>query len=239
MENVFGEIEELINVHGARDLKIYDDTFTLDKKRVLRICDEFKKRKIDVPWCCLARVNTVSREVLTAMKKAGCWEVLFGLESMDPMVLSKLMKYTTVEQNIQAVKLCHEIGISVRANFIVGTPFDTLETMEKDLQGAMKLNTDFAHFNKFEPYPGSELYRLLAQQGYKYDFTKWESHHDLKGALPYVPVGISGEDYRNWLVNAHKRYYLRLRYIARQFSNIRSFEDVRRLWNGMQAVAFL
>jgi anaerobic magnesium-protoporphyrin IX monomethyl ester cyclase len=239
VENVFGEIEELINVHGARDLKIYDDTFTIDKKRVLRICDEFKKRKIDIPWCCLARVNTVNREVLRAMKEAGCWEVLFGLESMDPMVLSKLMKYTTVEQNIQAVKLCHEIGISVRANFIVGTPFDTLETMEKDLEGAIKLNTDFAHFNKFEPYPGSELYKRLAEQGHKYDFTKWESHHDLKGALPYVPEGISEADYRNWLVEAHKRYYLRTRYIARQLSGIRSVEDVKRLWQGMQAVAFL
>jgi radical SAM superfamily enzyme YgiQ (UPF0313 family) len=236
---VFGEIEELVNVYGARDLKIYDDTFTLDKKRVLRICDEFKKRKIDVPWCCLARVNTVNREILSAMKKAGCWEVLFGLESMDQAVLSKLMKYTTVEQNIQAVKICHEIGISVRANFIVGTPFDTLETMERDLKGAIKLNMDFAHFNKFEPYPGSELYKCLAAQGYKYDFTRWESHHDLKGALPYIPDGISETDYRNWLIKAHKRYYLRPRYIARQLSGIRSAEDIRRLWEGMQAVAFL
>ena len=159
VENLFEEIEELVNVYGARDLKIYDDTFTLDKKRVLKICDEFKKRHIDIPWCCLARTNTVNREVLKAMKDAGCWQVLFGLESMDQNVLSSLMKYTTVEQNIQAVKLCHEIGISVRANFIVGTPYDSLETMEGDLQGAIKLNMDFAHFNKFEPYPGSELYQ--------------------------------------------------------------------------------
>lgn len=239
VENVFGEIDELINVYGARDLKIYDDTFTIDKKRVLRICDEFRKRRIDVPWCCLARVNTVNREILTAMKKAGCWEVLFGLESMDQTVLTKLMKHTTVEQNIQAVKLCHELGISVRANFIVGTPFDTLETMEKDLEGAIKLNMDFAHFNKFEPYPGSELYRRLADQGYRYDWTRWESHHDLKGALPYVPDGMAETDYRNWLVKAHKRYYLRPRYIARQLLGVRSAEDVRRLWQGMRAVAFL
>ncbi len=239
VENLFEEIEELVNVYGARDLKIYDDTFTLDKKRVLKICDEFKKRQIDLPWCCLARTNTVNREVLKAMKDAGCWEVLFGLESMDQNVLSSLMKYTTVEQNIQAVKLCHEIGISVRANFIVGTPYDSLETMEGDLQGAIKLNMDFAHFNKFEPYPGSELYQTLAKEGYTYDFTKWESHHDLKGAFMYIPKGITEEQYRDWLVNAHKRYYLRPRYILRQMASIRSAEDIKRLWNGMNAVAFL
>jgi anaerobic magnesium-protoporphyrin IX monomethyl ester cyclase len=158
---------------------------------------------------------------------------------MDQNVLSSLMKYTTVEQNVQAVKLCHEIGISVRANFIVGTPYDSLETMEGDLQGAIKLNMDFVHFNKFEPYPGSELYQSLAKEGYTYDFTKWESHHDLKGTSMYIPKGITEEQYRDWLVKAHKRYYLRPRYILRQMSSIRSAEDVKRLWSGMSAVAFL
>jgi anaerobic magnesium-protoporphyrin IX monomethyl ester cyclase len=239
VENVFAEIEELVNVYGAKDLKIYDDTFTLDKKRVLRICEEFKKRKIDVPWCCLARTNTVNREILRAMKDAGCWEVLFGLESMDQNVLSGLMKYTTVEQNIEAVKLCHEVGISVRANFIVGSPFDSLETMESDLEGAIKLNMDFAHFNQFEPYPGSEIYQKLVDQGLKFDFIHWESHHDLKGKFRYIPEGIGEEEYREWMVKAHKRYYLRPRYILRQMSHIRSTEDVGRLWDGMRALLFL
>jgi anaerobic magnesium-protoporphyrin IX monomethyl ester cyclase len=239
VENVFDEIEELINIYGARDLKIYDDTFTIDKKRVLRICEEFRKRKIDIPWCCLARTNTVNREILQAMKQAGCWEILFGIESMDETVLSKLMKFTTVEQNIRAVKLCDEIGLSVRANYIVGTPFDTMESMQKDLEGAIALNTDFAHFNKFEPYPGSEFYKMLSDQGYAFDFVNWESHHDLKGALLYVPNGVVEQEYRDWLVKAHKRYYLRPKYIAKQLSSIRSAEDIRRLWQGMQAVAFL
>jgi anaerobic magnesium-protoporphyrin IX monomethyl ester cyclase len=239
VENVFEEIEQLINVYGARDLKFFDDTFTIDKKRVLRICEEFKKRHIDIPWCCLARANTVNRETLKAMKKAGCWEILFGFESMDQNVLSKLMKFTTVQQNVKAVELCHEAGISVRGNFIVGSPFDTMETMETDLREAMRLNMEFAHFNKFTPYPGSELYRTLAEQGYRYDFTKWESQHDMRGAIMYVPNGITEAQYRKWLVKAHKKYYLRLRYIARQLFGIRRAYDVKRLWQGMQAIAFL
>jgi anaerobic magnesium-protoporphyrin IX monomethyl ester cyclase len=239
VESVFDEIEELINTYGARDLKIYDDTFTIDKKRVLRICEEFKRRRIDIPWCCLTRTNTVNREMLKAMKDAGCWEILFGIESMDQAILSKLMKFTTVEQNIRAIKLCHEIGISVRANYIVGTPFDTMESMQRNLEGAISLNTAFAHFNKFEPYPGTELYRMLSDQGYAFDFVNYESHHDLKGALLYVPPGVKEEEYREWLVKAHKKYYLRPKYIAKQFLGIRSTDDVKRLWQGMQALAFL
>jgi anaerobic magnesium-protoporphyrin IX monomethyl ester cyclase len=239
VENVFEEIEELIYVYGARDLKIYDDTFTLNEKRVIRMCEEFTKRRLDVPWCCLGRSNTVNRRMLEAMKRAGCWQVLFGFESMDQSVLSKLMKFTTVEQNIRAAKLCHKIGLSVRANYIVGTPFDTAESMDKDLEGAIALNTDFAHFNKFDPYPGSELYKILITQGYKFDFENWETHHDLRGSPLYVPDWITKQRYSEWLVNAHRRYYLRPRYILKQLSQISSFEDVRRLWHGLEAVAFL
>jgi radical SAM superfamily enzyme YgiQ (UPF0313 family) len=236
VDNVFDEIEELIHVHGARDLKFFDDTFTLSPKRVLQICREFKKRHIDIPWCCLARTNTVNLEMLRAMRDAGCWQILYGLESMDPGVLDKLKKRTTVEQNIRAVKWTHEAGISVRANFIVGTPFDTLETMERNVDEAIKLNMDFAHFNKFTPYPGSELYKMLTGQGYKFDFETWESQHDMKGQLLYTPSFFTENDYREWLVMAHRRYYLRTRYITRQLSRIRSINDAGRLWNGFTAV---
>jgi len=239
VENVFAEIEELINVYGARDLKFFDDTFTLDKRRVIRICEEFKKRKMDIPWCCLARANTVNREVLKAMKEAGCWEILFGLESMDQNVLTNLMKFTTVEQNVQAVKQCQEVGISVRANFVVGSPFDTLDTMETDLREAIRLNMEFAHFNKFTPYPGSELYRMLTNEGYRFDSTTWESQLDLKGKIMYHPKSMTEDQYREWLIESHKRYYMRPRYILKQLSGIRRPEDAKRLWEGFQAVAFL
>lgn len=236
VESVLDEVEELIEVHGARDLKFFDDTFTLNPKRVMRICEGFKKRSVDVPWCCLGRTNTVSREMLKAMREAGCWQILYGLESMDEGVLRSLEKLTTVEDNIQAVRWSHEVGMSVRANFIVGTPFDTWETMEKSLREAIRLNMDFAHFNKFTPYPGCELYRMLTAQGYEYDPAKWESQHDMKGTIMYTPPGISEDQYRKWLVQSHRRYYLRGRYVLRQLAKIRSIEDIRRLWNGFLAV---
>jgi len=236
VQKVFDEIEELIEVYGARDLRFYDDTFTLNSARVLQMCNEFKKRKIDIPWCCWARTNTVNREMLKAMKEAGCWQVMYGLESMNEGVLKSLQKMTTVQDNRQAVKWSHEVGLSVRASFIVGTPFDTYEAMEKSLAEAIRLNVDFAHFHKCVPYPGSELYKMLTAEGQQYDTTKWESHHDMKGAIMYTPPGMTEEEYRKWLVRAHRRYYLRAGYIIRQLSKIRSFEDIRRLWNGFVAI---
>ena len=239
VENVFKEIEELVGVYGAKDLKFFDDTFSLNPKRVLAICDEFKKRKMDITWSCLTRTNAVTKDMLKAMKEAGCWEIECGLESMDEYVLGKLEKLTTVQDNIQAVKWSHEVGIKVRAQYIVGTPFDSPEAMEKTLTEAIKLNTHIAHFNKFTPYPGSELYKMLAAQGYHYDFTKWDSQLDIKGAVMYTPPGMTEESYREWVAKAHRRYYLRPRYILKELSNVRGSEDLRNLWSGFLAIAGL
>lgn len=239
VENVFDEIEELVNVYGAKDLKFFDDTFTLNQKRVFAMCDEFKKRRLDLTWTCCTRTNTVSRDVLRAMKEAGCWEIECGLESMDEYVLEKLQKLTTVEDNLRAVKLMHEAGIKVRAQYIVGTPFDTLEAMNKTLNEAIKMNTHIAHFNKFTPYPGSELYRMLVERGYRYDFTNWSSQLDLKGTVMYTPTGMNEESYRKWVRDAHRKYYLRPRYIAMELASISNFEDIRNLWTGFLAIAGL
>jgi anaerobic magnesium-protoporphyrin IX monomethyl ester cyclase len=239
IENVMGEVEELINVYGARDLKFFDDTFTLNPKRAIAICNEFKKRHLDITWACCTRTNTVTKELLKTMKDAGCWEVEFGVEALDEDVLEKLGKLTTVEDNVHAIKWCHEVGIKVRAQYIIGTPFHTREAMETTLKKAIKLNTHIAHFNKFTPYPGCELYRMLSAQGYKYDFTNWHSQLDLKGEIMYTPPGMTTDEYGKWAVEANRRYYLRAAYIAKELLGIRSYEDLRGLWNGFLAISGL
>jgi radical SAM superfamily enzyme YgiQ (UPF0313 family) len=131
------------------------------------------------------------------------------------------------------------VGIKVRAQYIIGTPFHTPESMEKTLKEAIKLNTHIAHFNKFTPYPGCELYRMLSEQGYRYDFTDWHSQLDLKGEIMYTPPGMTEESYKKWAIEANRRYYLRARYIAKELSSVRSLEDVRGLWNGFLAIGGL
>ena len=239
VENVMGEIEELVDKYGIREIKFFDDTFTLDRKRVFEICKEFKERKIDLSWSCLTRVDTISREMLVAMKDAGCWQVLFGLESGDPRMLSLLKKGSTVEQNERAVQLAHEVGLSVRADFIVGTLGETLESMERTLRFAIGLNMDFAHFNKFTPYPGTELYHNLTKMGYTFDFTSRSCSQLDHSYIMYTPEGITEQQLREFVDMAYKRYYLRPKYILRQIRQIQSFTDISRLVDGFFAVYYL
>ena len=235
-ENVMGEIEELIDRYRVQEIKFFDDTLTLDRKRIFEICRGFKERKIDVGWSCLSRVDSISREMLIAMKEAGCWQILFGLETGDSRMLSLLKKGATVEQNEEAVKLAHDVGLSVRADFIVGTPGETLENMERTLRFAIGLNMDFAHFNKFTPYPGTELYHNLTEEGYEFDFTSRSCSQLDHSYIMYVPEGMAEKQLREFIDTAYKRYYLRPRYILKQMKQIQSLTDIKRLIDGFFAI---
>lgn len=237
-ENVVAEVEELINSCGVRDIKFFDDTFTLERRRLARILELFRERGIDIPWSCLTKVNHVTKEMLSGMREAGCWQVLFGIESGDPRMLKLLKKGTTVEENERAIRWAKDAGLNVRCDFILGTPGDSLESMEKTVRFAVKMNPDFAHFNKFTPYPGTELYRNLAAQGHRFDFSKSCSQLD-HGLIMYSPDGVDPEEYRRFIDDAYKRFYLRPAYIARQLRQIRSIEDVKRMFHGFFAITGL
>ncbi|MFH1958585.1 MAG: radical SAM protein [bacterium] len=235
VKNVADEIEELINVHGARELRFFDDTFTLKKKFVYELCDELKARKVRIPWSCLTAVAAVTKDLLKKMKDAGCWQVLYGLESGDARMLKLLKKGNTVEQNERAVKWAHELGLSVRADFIVGTPGETMESLERSLDFAKRLPLDYAHFNKFTPFPGTEIYKNLVEKGNKFDFSKPCSILD-HSALLYVPETLDKEEYRKFLDRAFKEFYLRPSYILRRLTQIKSFDQFKGQVKGFYAI---
>ena len=96
-ENVIAEIEEVYTRFGIPNFFISDDLFTLKRKRVLEICNLIIEKKLPITWTCLSRVNTVDREMLALMKKAGCYLICYGLESGSQEILDELKKGTTVE----------------------------------------------------------------------------------------------------------------------------------------------
>ena len=137
-ENVLGEVDELAYKYGAREIRFFDDCFTLDKERVMKICHGLRKIKPRLPWTCLTTVGSVTKELLKEMSSSGCWQVLYGLESGSDRMLKLLKKGATLEQNIQAVRWAKEAGLSVRADFIVGTPGETEESLRETLAFALK-----------------------------------------------------------------------------------------------------
>jgi len=235
-EYVLDEIEELVRRYKAREIRFFDDTFTQNRKRVFEICEGMQRRGLKLPWTCLTKAKAVTPEMLRAMKEAGCWQVLFGLESGDAEMLKRLKKGNTVEDNRRAVRWAQEAGLSVRADFIVGTPGETMESLRRTLNFALELGLDYAHFNKFVPFPGTELHEQLTAQGYRFDLSRPCSILD-HGAIFYVPDGMTREEFKAFLDDAFRRFYLRPRYIVRRIFQIRTIDQLVGQAKGFLAIA--
>jgi anaerobic magnesium-protoporphyrin IX monomethyl ester cyclase len=177
-KNVVDELEWLRDAYGAAVFTFQDETFTYDKKRALEICGEIKKRNIAVPWDCQSRVDQISRELLTEMRDANCQLISFGVESGNQKILDAMKKRTTIEQNEKAVRLAKEVGISVAISVIIGYPGETMETLEQTLDFIRRTEPDDAYLSLATPYPGTELYDLVKDLGWKMS-AEW-SHYETR-----------------------------------------------------------
>jgi radical SAM superfamily enzyme YgiQ (UPF0313 family) len=223
-ERVMDELEEAIQRYGAREIRFFDDTFTYNRKRVVKLCEMILDRGLRFPWTCLTRVTTVDKDLLRLMKEAGCWQVLYGLESGDPGMLKRLNKGSSVEQNTQAVQWALEVGLGVRGDFIIGTPGETMESLENTLAFTKRIKLDYAHFNKFVPYPGTELYERLLAEGYQFDSKNLPPIVD-HAAVLYEPEGMTRQQVKEFLDRAHREFYLRPSHIVRRVMRTGSWHE--------------
>lgn len=157
-ENVVDEMQAAYTQLQIPNFFISDDLFTLQRKRVMAICELMLERGLHVTWTCLSRVNTVDAEMLALMKRAGCYLISFGLESGSQEVLDRLDKGTTVEQGIKAVELARAAGIRILGSFMIGSPGETPETVEQTIRLIRRLKLDEIALGVTTAYPGTDLF---------------------------------------------------------------------------------
>ena len=162
---VVDELNHLVDKYGTKGIYFVGDNFTINKKRTIALSREIKKAKLDIQWVCDTRVDLVSRELLKEMKAGGCQTVWFGVESGSPRVLKKINKQITIQQAIDAFKLCKEEGLRTASSFMLGLPGETVEDMEASYKFARKLDPDWVRFNIFVGYPGSDMYDEIMTKG--------------------------------------------------------------------------
>ena len=190
-KNVVDELEWLKNEFAPDAFTFHDETFTYDKNRVFEICEEIRRRKIDVPWDCSTRVDQISPELLHSMKAANCQLISFGVESGSQRILNAMKKGTTVEQNERAIRLVKDAGISVTISVIVGYPGETMDTLGQTLDFIQRTEPDDVHMSLATPYPGIELTDMMKETGWKIS-EDW-SQCDMQTSVfstPSLPVDL-------------------------------------------------
>lgn len=223
--NVVDEIEYYVRTYGARDIKFWDECFTYDRERVLAICEEIRRRRIKVSWWISARADCVDREMLIAMKKAGCWCINFGVESAVQRNLDTLRKNLTVEQIINAVETAHQAGIDTFTTFIFGIPGETWEDGLQTIALAKRLNSLIVEFFPISPFPGTDLWNDAGQYG-----TICRDMSDiglLKEEIPFIPFTMTAAQVSELRRRAFREYYFRTRYIWKYLTHIRSWYDIK------------
>lgn len=160
-QSVVNEIGLLINEYNAKGIYFREDLFTVNEKRVIALCNEIKKRGLDFDWECESRVNTINEEMLTAMKRAGCKLIWFGVENGSQRILDYLNKQITLAQIREAYRLCQRVGIKAGASFMIGVPGETVDDVQNTIALAEELKPEFTWFNIFTGYPTSPLYEYV------------------------------------------------------------------------------
>lgn len=203
-------MRELHDIHGIRHICFEDDTFVTFKHRLTEICERLIEMKLDLSWSCLGRVNHVNAESLALMKRAGCWQISFGIESGCQDILNAIHKNVTLEQIRNAVTMCHDVGILSKGFFIVGHPSETKATLQQTLDFALRLPLDDISVTMLTPFPGTEIYDRAAEFGtFDGDWSKM----NLLNAV-FIPHGLTREDLEHYQREILRRFYLRPRIVA-------------------------
>jgi radical SAM superfamily enzyme YgiQ (UPF0313 family) len=172
-------IKMIIEGYKKKIFFITDDNFLFLKSRCLGICDYLKDRKVS--FYTVARADCINDEVLIALKKAGCHTIAIGVESGVQKILDLLNKATTVEQNINAIKLCKKYKIKCDALFMIGLPTETEEDLKETINFIKKYNPDVADMHMYNPMPAKLFDYCVAKGLIKKPVTleEWANHGGL------------------------------------------------------------
>ena len=165
VENVMEELNLLVS-GGYRQFLFVDDSFATNPKRVIKLCHEIRKEKVDIEWICEMRVDHTSYDMLREIVKAGCIMVYYGIESANQRILDYFNKQATPAQAEIAVETARKAGVDVIVgSFIVGAPTETKTEIRNTLMFAQRLSLDVPQFNILGAFPGTDIWDELLMKG--------------------------------------------------------------------------
>ncbi|OGR42366.1 MAG: hypothetical protein A2X35_01290 [Elusimicrobia bacterium GWA2_61_42] len=186
-EYVVREMAQLVRRHGLRHFKIYDDCFTADPQRAAAICDLISAEKLNISWDIMGRVNTLLDEgLILKMKRAGCREVVLGIETGNQQILNLMKKGTTLAMAEECCAKLRRHGVMYSNSFIIGNEGDTEETVLETIAFAKKLGSDRVSFVVLIPFPGTPLFDKYYKE-YDSPDTDWTNWCSLFPDRPYEP----------------------------------------------------
>ena len=210
--------------YKIKEISFYDDTFTAFRENVKEFCERIIRGKNDITWSCMSRVDFVDSDLLRLMKRAGCHQIGYGIESSSQEILKNIRKPMPMELTKEKIKLTKDFGIDGTAMFMLGNPGETEETLKETINFAISLNPDLAIFNIVTPFPGTEMYNWAKKNNYLLDM-EWHEF-DLASVVMRLPT-ITAEKIQYYYKFAYKSFYMRPAYLFKRIYKMKSLIDLR------------
>jgi radical SAM superfamily enzyme YgiQ (UPF0313 family) len=211
-KNVVDEMQLIHDKYGIDQVTFYDDAFSVDRNRVIKICEELHARNLSLKWDCGTRVDMVDRELLKTMYNAGCFAVWLGVESGSEAILGAMNKKIRIDQTKVAYKTAHQVGLMTIANVVLGFPGETEQTALETIGLVKELNPDDVGFYIATPYPGTPMYEKVIENGWLRvtDFDKYDT-----AAPTFETPQLSMEKLVDLRTKAYQDFYLRPAYVIK------------------------
>ena len=238
-QKVIDEIKHCVENYGTREISFWDDTMSYHKKWMVEFCNLLIDAKLDLIWSCYAAINTVNKEILELMAKAGCWNIFYGYETGVEVLAQNIKtnrKNRSMDYIMEVTKWTKDAGIEIRGSFMIALPGETPELAEQTIKDAIKLDPHYAQFSIATPYPGTALYNEIKDGQWgkltTKDFSEYQGWN-----VVFLPDGYkNAEEVIKMSKKAFRSFYLRPSYIIKAILRIRSFEDIKRYFRGFYAL---
>jgi hopanoid biosynthesis associated radical SAM protein HpnJ len=205
-DDVVNEVKWAIdNFPGLQEIFFDDDTFNYKGARTIELCK--KLAPLNFTFSCTSRVTT-DEDTLKAMKDAGFRLMIVGYESGDPQVLKNIKKGATVDMARRFTHNAHKIGLTIHADFIVGLPGETRESIRRTIDFSKELDCETVQVSIAHPYPGTEFYDYAKTN----DLIQLDASmtDEMGHQLPNIVYpGLDRAELVDWVEKFYGEYYFR------------------------------
>ncbi len=235
IEDILDEMEHCVSL-GITETHFIDDLFTPNSQWVLKFCDAIERRGLKFNWGYKTTIAGTTREQIRRCRETGCTKIHFGVESANNEGLDKWGKHCDTDDVHRVFRWCREEGVRSVAYIMLAGPHErTMDDALHNVDEMIKLDADYAVFAVFSPYPGTESFEEGAKKGL-YPADCWDRL--MKDPLCGVEVPACWEEHLTkdqileLLKVAHRKFYVRPKFVARTMTSLASGAELKRLAQG-------
>ncbi len=234
-ENVFEEVSAMkAKFPKMKEIFFDDDTFTADPARARKIAQLLKP--LGVTWSTNSRAN-VDFETLKVLKEGGLRLFVVGYESGNAQILKNIKKGVGLDRARRFTQDCHKLGILIHGTFILGLPGESKETIQESMRFAREMDCETIQVSLASPYPGTELFRQVTEQGYLAVDPLLDESGYQRCTVKYP--GLTADEIYGSVERFYRSFYFRPKYIFKSLRKmaISGEERKRLLKEGMQFIS--